>query len=86
MHKRVFQALKRAFMHVSGLHPAYFDKMNQKFYKRILLSKYGGGRPETCLNGRSGPETHVYASLRSSPPNFDKNNQLLYNFFFKIKI
>ena len=25
MHKRAFQALKRTFMHVSGLLPPYFD-------------------------------------------------------------
>ena len=25
MHKRTFQALKRTFMHVSGLPPPYFD-------------------------------------------------------------
>ena len=25
MHKRAFQALKRTFMHVSGLPPPYFD-------------------------------------------------------------
>ena len=25
MDKRAFQALKRTFMHVSGLRPAYFD-------------------------------------------------------------
>ena len=28
MHKRAFQALKRTFMHVSGLPPPYFDLKN----------------------------------------------------------
>ena len=31
MHKRAFQALKRTFMHVSALPPAYFD--NKLIYK-----------------------------------------------------
>ena len=54
MHKRAFQALKRTFMHVSGLPPPYFDK--KLIYKfLVLLSKYGGGRPETCINVRFRP-------------------------------
>ena len=28
MHKHAFQALKRTFMHVSGLPPPFFDKKN----------------------------------------------------------
>ena len=46
MHKRSFQALKRTFMHVSGLPPAYFDNKTKNFIKLVLLSKYAGGRPE----------------------------------------
>ena len=51
MHKRAFQALKRTFMHVSGLLPPYFDIKTkcfikyyfiQIFYKLVLLSKYVG--------------------------------------------
>ena len=34
MHKRAFQALKRMFMHVSGLPPPYFD------LKKLLLFFY----------------------------------------------
>ena len=45
MHKRAFQGLKRTFMHVSGL-PHHI--------LIIKPSKFGGGRPETCV---SGPET-----------------------------
>ena len=52
MHKRAFQALKRTFMHVTGLLTPYFDKKNQKLYKLVLISKHGGGRPETCINVR----------------------------------
>ena len=41
MHKRAFQALKRTFMHVSGLpHHILIIKLN--IYKLVLLSKYGG--------------------------------------------
>ena len=52
MHKRAFQGLKRTFMHVSGLPPPYFDNKTKFIYKLVLLSKYGGGRPETCINVR----------------------------------
>ena len=31
MHKRAFQGLKRTFMHVSGLPPAYFDNKTKNF-------------------------------------------------------
>ena len=52
MHKRAFQGLKRTFMHVSNLPPPYFDK-KKLIYKVIgFLSKYVGGRPETCINVR----------------------------------
>ena len=49
MNKRAFQALKRTFMHVSGLTPPYFVQILSKL---VLLSKYGGGRPETSINVR----------------------------------
>ena len=52
MHKRAVQGLKRTFMHVSGLPPPYFDKKTKKLYKLFLLSKYGEGRPVTCINVR----------------------------------
>ena len=56
MHKRAFQAPKRTFMHVSGLPPPYFDNKTNLFNKYlVLLSKYGGGRPETCINVRFKP-------------------------------
>ena len=56
MHKRAFQGLKRTFMHVSGLPQPYFDiKKNQILYKLVLLSIYGGGSPETCINVRFRP-------------------------------
>ena len=54
MHKRAFQALKRMFMNVSGL-PHHNSIKNQILYKLVLLSKYGGGRPETCINVRFRP-------------------------------
>ena len=52
MHMRAFQALKRTFMHVSGLPPPYFVKKKQFLKYLVLLSKYGGGSPETCINVR----------------------------------
>ena len=55
MHKRAFQALKRTFMHVSGLPPPYFDNKTNILYKLVLLSKYGGGSPEKCINVRFRP-------------------------------
>ena len=70
MHKRASQGLKRTFMHVSGLHPAYFDL--KKVYKIIRFfshNKVGEDLrlAQTCV---SGPETHVFACLRSSPTIF----------------
>ena len=41
MHKRAFQSLKRALMHVSGLPPTYFDKKPITLYI-VFFSKYGG--------------------------------------------
>ena len=54
MHKRAFQALKRTFMHVSGL-PHHILIIKLIYYNLVLLSKYGGGRPETCINVRFRP-------------------------------
>ena len=69
MHKRAFQALKRTFMHVSGLpHHILIIKLNYKVFGFII--KYGGGRPETCINVRFRPETHFCACLSSSPTIF----------------
>ena len=42
MNKHAFQALKRIFMHVSGLNSQNFDLKNQLHYKLVFLSKYGG--------------------------------------------
>ena len=43
MHKRAFQALKRTFMHVSGLPHHILIKKNQILYKLVFFkSKYGG--------------------------------------------
>ena len=51
MHKRAFQALKRTFMHVSCLpHHILIIILIHKVFS--FLSKYGGGRPETCINVR----------------------------------
>ena len=51
MHKRAFQALKRTFMHVSGLRSTFFDKKTN-YLIIFFSSKYGEGRPETCMNLR----------------------------------
>ena len=52
MHKRAFQGLKRTFLHVSGL-PRHI-LINNHFMKYLVffLSKYGGGRSDTCINVR----------------------------------
>ena len=39
MHKRAFQALKRTFLHVSGLLPAYFGLKNQFIKELVFLSQ-----------------------------------------------
>ena len=43
MHKRAFQALKRTFMHVSGLPAAYFDNKTKLkgfwFYYQNMLGE-----------------------------------------------
>ena len=43
MQKRAFQGLKRTFVHVSGLHPAYFDfkKISNKMFSFSNQSKVG---------------------------------------------
>ena len=54
MHKRAVQGLKRTFMHVSGL--PHHNSIIKLIYKMFgLLSKYGGGRHETCINVKFGP-------------------------------
>ena len=56
MQKRAFQVLKRTFMHVSGLLLSYFLFKRKTIYKIIrFLSKYGGGRPKTCISVRFRP-------------------------------
>ena len=76
MHKRAFQALKRAFLHVPHLPPPYFD-FKKTIWKVIgFLSKYVGGRPDTCINVRFRPWNAHFACLRSSPNIFWLKNQL----------
>ena len=70
MHKHAFQALKRTFMHVSGLPPPFFDKKTIckviGFFYQIMV----GEDMRNAKTSVSGPETHVYAYLRSSPTLF----------------
>ena len=68
MHKGAFQGLKRKFMHVSGLLPPYFDLKNQILYKLVLLSKYDGGRPETCINVRFSALKRTFMHVSGLPP------------------
>ena len=66
MHKRAFQALKRTFMHVSGLPPPYFDIKTKNFINWFYHQNMVGEdlkHAQTCV---SGPETHVYACSMSS--------------------
>ena len=52
MQKRAFHALKRVFMHVSGLPLPHFD-FKKIIYRRIgFLSKFYGIELETCINVR----------------------------------
>ena len=39
MHKRVLQALKQTFMHVSGLPPPYFDLKIPNTHKLVFLNQ-----------------------------------------------
>ena len=55
MYKRAFQALKRTFMHVSGLPHHVLIKKPITLQNDFLFSKYGGGRPDTCINVRFRP-------------------------------
>ena len=51
MHKSAFQALKYAFMHVSGLyHHFLIIKLN--ILQNSFIIKIWWGRPETCVNVR----------------------------------
>ena len=51
MHKRAFQALKRTFMHVSGLpHHILIIKLIYKVFSFII--KIWWGKTETCINVR----------------------------------
>ena len=79
MHKRAFQTLKRTLMHVSGLSPPYSDKKNWFIKYFALLSKYGEEDLKHAKMCVSGPETLVYACLRSSPPYFDKKTKYFIN-------
>ena len=56
MHQRAFQTLKRTLKLVSGLPLPYFDFVKTNLESIwFLLSKFGGGRPETCINVRYMP-------------------------------
>ena len=86
MQKRAFQALKRPFMHVSGLLLSYFLFKRKTIYKiNSFLSKYGRGRPKTCINVRFRP---LSARLCMSQALRHQNlieNQILYKLVFKSK-
>ena len=64
MHKRVFQGLKRTFMHVSGLPSPYFDSKTNLKKNWFFSSNYGGGRPDTCINVQfsAGNATFIHVS------------------------
>ena len=55
MPERAFEGMKRTFMHVSGFPPPYFGNKTKYFFKLVISSKYGGGRPETWINVRFRP-------------------------------
>ena len=75
MHKRAFQALKRTFIHVSGLPPTYFDfKKTIDKVHGFFKSKLVGVRPDTYINninsffksnyGWGRPETCINVRFR----------------------
>ena len=65
--KCAFQGLKRTFMHVSGLPPTYFDKKPITFQIVFFNQNMVGEDVGHAKTRVSGPETQVYACLRSSP-------------------
>ena len=80
MHKRVFQGLKHTFMHVSGLHPPYFDLRKPIIFQIVFFSnKNGWGRPEKCKNAR-------LCFFQVFPHHFWLKKNLESNCFFLIKI
>ena len=87
MQKRVFQGLKRTFMHVSGLPPPKLDKKKTIFMVIGFLIKTGWGNTwdmhKTCV---SRPETLVHACIRSYPTLvWLRKTITLLNFFFLIE-
>ena len=83
MHKRAFQALKRTFMHVSGLAQPYFDK------KPITL-EFGFFKTKICWKETSDMHKRAFQALKRTfmhvsglpPPLFDKKKQLYYKLDF----
>ena len=83
MHKRAFQALKRTFMHVSGLPPPYFDLKKTNFFNWFFESKYGGGRPETCIKRAFQDLKRTFMHVSGlPPPYFDKKPIAIYKLVF----
>ena len=83
MHKRAFQALKGTFMDVSSLPTPDFDLKKTKCFINLFFYQNMVGKDlrhaYTCV---SGPETHVYACLRSGhPPPFFDLKKLIYKVF-----
>ena len=83
MHKRAFQDLKLTFMHVSGL--PHHIQTEKKLFSNLFccLSKYGGGRPEKCINVRFRAWNPLLCMLQVFPlPYFNKRQNKLENGFF----
>ena len=83
MHKRAFRALKHKFMNVPHLPPPYFVG-KKKFKKQmVFLSKYVGGRPETCITVRFGSLKPTFMHVSGLPSAcFDLKTTYLRNCFF----
>ena len=88
MHKRTFQSLKHTFMRVSSLPQSCFDKKTKYLMKFFFqIHNMVGEDMIHALTCVSGPETHVYACLRSSPAFFDnKTNLKSFWFYYQNKL
>ena len=83
MHKRAFQALKRMFMHFSGLPLPYFNKKQIILLLFFILIKILWGKTWD-LHKRAFQDlkrTFMQAS-GLPPPDFDLKNQLLNKMIF----
>ena len=82
MHKRAFQALKRMFLHFSGLPPPYFDKKTKLFINSFYYQNMVGKTLDMHKRAfQALKRTFMFVSGLPTPY-FDKRNQILYKLVF----